>query len=180
MNDSDVLNGDINAQLAKKLSVALQAAELGVWEWDLAADRFTYSARAKEIFGFAPDVEVTRERILEVMHPEDHLRAKEQAAQSMDPEKQSAPPLSLSHKARRHWRGAVDTRVRRTHFQGNGRHPCCGRLHRHGPGRDCRGGGEGAPGVPRSAAATGDRSERYGSVGDRSSHGDGNAFARIE
>ncbi|MBX3575554.1 MAG: PAS domain-containing protein [Mesorhizobium sp.] len=92
MNDSDVLNGDINAQLAKKLSVALQAAELGVWEWDLAADRFTYSARAKEIFGFAPDVEVTRERILEVMHPEDHLRAKEQAAQSMDPKNKQRLP----------------------------------------------------------------------------------------
>lgn len=104
MND-DLFNGDINAQLAKKLAVALQAAELGVWEWDLAADRFIYSARAKEIFGFEPDVEVTRERILEVMHPEDHLRAKEQAARSMDPRNKQRLPYR--YRIRRADNGAV-------------------------------------------------------------------------
>ncbi len=85
MIDDEQLDGDDSDQLARKLAVALQAAALGVWEWDLKTGRFVYSDRAKEIFGFRSGEDVTRERILEVMHPDDHLRAREQAAQSMNP-----------------------------------------------------------------------------------------------
>lgn len=103
---------DGSDKLARKLALALRAAELGVWEWDLETDRFSYSDRAKEIFGFAAGEEVTRERILEVMHPEDHLRAREQAAQSMDPDNGRRSPYRY-----RIWR-ASDGELRWIHAFG--------------------------------------------------------------
>lgn len=92
MTDHGRPYSDGGDNVEQKLAVALQAAELGVWEWDLETDRFVYSERAKAIFGFPASEEVTRERILEVMHPEDHLRAREQAAQSMDPNNKQRSP----------------------------------------------------------------------------------------
>lgn len=78
-------DGNSEAALAHKLSLALEAAELGVWEWDLRTGEFDYSPRAKQIFGFAADEQVTRERIIGTMHPADHKLAREQAEQSLDP-----------------------------------------------------------------------------------------------
>lgn len=70
---------------AMVLSIAVQATDLGVWEWDLRANEFVYSERAKAIFGFPLGEPVAREQIIAVLHPDDHREAREQAARGLDP-----------------------------------------------------------------------------------------------
>lgn len=87
-NDKAAGDGD----LARRLGIAIRAAHLGIWEWDLRTNEFDYSDRAKEIFGFDKNEPVTRERIIEVLHPDDHQVAKEQAARSLDPSLEKRDP----------------------------------------------------------------------------------------
>src|SRR5690349_18616236 len=42
-----------------RLSLALEAARLGDWSWDVATDLVTMSARAAEIFGIPPGPHMT-------------------------------------------------------------------------------------------------------------------------
>jgi PAS domain S-box-containing protein len=58
----------------EKLHLALDAAQLGVWEWDLAGEELICSERCKAFFAFAPDAVVTYQRFLETVHPEDRVR----------------------------------------------------------------------------------------------------------
>jgi PAS domain S-box-containing protein len=67
------------------LSVALRAANLGVWEWDLRTNHFEYSDRAKAIFGFPVAEPVSRDDIIGVLHPDDHAMARKQALDGLDP-----------------------------------------------------------------------------------------------
>ncbi len=81
---------DITAQ--KKLSKALtdeeqntrlavEAAELGTFEWELASKKFTGSQRLNDIFGFDKDQNITHENMLSRFHPEDRsIRDKAVAA----------------------------------------------------------------------------------------------------
>ena len=72
-------------EMGRRLEIAVRAADLGIWEWDLRTDAFIYSDRAKEIFGFGRDEAVTRERLASVLHPEDRPLVREQAVRSVDP-----------------------------------------------------------------------------------------------
>lgn len=58
----------------EKLHLALDAAQLGVWEWDPAGDELRCSDRCKMFFALAPDTVVTYQRFLEAIHPEDRAR----------------------------------------------------------------------------------------------------------
>lgn len=44
-----------DGELARKLAIAIRAAALGIWEWDLRHNTFLFSDQAKEIFGFDRD-----------------------------------------------------------------------------------------------------------------------------
>jgi PAS domain S-box-containing protein len=68
-----------------KLALAAQAAELGIWDWDLISNRFDYSDRAKAICGFPLDTEVTYEDVVAVTHPDDFPFTSAQAARALDP-----------------------------------------------------------------------------------------------
>jgi PAS domain S-box-containing protein len=68
-----------------RLAVAIRAADLGIWEWDLLRNEFSFSSRAKQIFGFPHNAPVTRQQIIDVLHPEDHAVARDQAARGLDP-----------------------------------------------------------------------------------------------
>jgi len=54
-----------------RLNIAIQAAELGTWEYDVTTGETTYSDRYLEIFGHQASHELTRESILSQMHPDD-------------------------------------------------------------------------------------------------------------
>ena len=52
--------------------VAVDAARMGTWEWDLATDRARFDPRVRELFGFAGDEPVERLEILATrIHPDD-------------------------------------------------------------------------------------------------------------
>lgn len=78
----DSLN-DIEAQ--KRLELATEAAGIGIWEWDLLTNRMRYSPRARTIYGFAEQEEITLDRVRAGTHPEDLPRTSEIAKRARDP-----------------------------------------------------------------------------------------------
>lgn len=42
------------AQSSKRLQLAIDAGDIGIWEWDIATDRLDWSEKLKEIFGLQP------------------------------------------------------------------------------------------------------------------------------
>ena len=54
-----------------RMEVAVEATGLGFWEWDIEAGKVTWSDRNKALFGLRPHEEVTIERYLALVHPDD-------------------------------------------------------------------------------------------------------------
>ncbi|EYD75581.1 hypothetical protein Rumeso_02857 [Rubellimicrobium mesophilum DSM 19309] len=69
-----------------RLKLATDAGQIGIWDWDVQAQRMTYSAQARAIYGFAEDQDVTSELIFERIHPEDRARVRELSRAAMNPE----------------------------------------------------------------------------------------------
>lgn len=58
-----------------RLRLALNAAQMGVWDWDIEKESVTYSKREEAIFGFAPgDFDRTYQAFFNRIHPEDRKR----------------------------------------------------------------------------------------------------------
>ena len=55
----------------KRMTLAANAANLGTWVWDIPRNHVWASERCKQLFGFAPDAEVTLEMMRGRVHPED-------------------------------------------------------------------------------------------------------------
>lgn len=70
------------------LRVAVNAARIGIWEWDLATGRMTYSPIAREIAGFAADGEITIDMVRAITHPEDYPNTSALAQRALDPDLQ--------------------------------------------------------------------------------------------
>lgn len=68
-----------------RLDLALRAAQIGIWDWDLRTDRMEYTPRAREIFGFGDDDEITLDRVRSTTYPDDAERTRELARRSLDP-----------------------------------------------------------------------------------------------
>jgi diguanylate cyclase (GGDEF)-like protein/PAS domain S-box-containing protein len=65
-------------RLARRLQLAVEAAGLGLWTWDLATNRSTCDQRTRELFGYPPEPWVPeQEQWLARVHPEDRLRIRE-------------------------------------------------------------------------------------------------------
>jgi PAS domain S-box-containing protein len=84
------ITGDRQAAVAltqsqARLELAASAAQLGIWDWDLLTNRFVYSARAREIYGFAPDQEISYELVRAVTHPDDLPNTSAQAQRALNP-----------------------------------------------------------------------------------------------
>lgn len=62
-------------QSQERLRLAIEAAELGTWDYDPRGGRLEWSARCKGMFGLPPDAEVTYDTFLAGLHPEDRERA---------------------------------------------------------------------------------------------------------
>jgi PAS domain S-box-containing protein len=68
-----------------RLRLAVQAARLGVWDWDLLENTFEYSPRAREIFGLSPDEEITLDGLRALTYPADRPLTSAQARRALDP-----------------------------------------------------------------------------------------------
>jgi signal transduction histidine kinase/HAMP domain-containing protein len=64
-------------KLNQRLQIALDAGELGDWNWDAATDGMTLGGRAARTVGLLPDVPYSRARIRQLLPPEDAERARE-------------------------------------------------------------------------------------------------------
>jgi PAS domain S-box-containing protein len=55
----------------ERLRLALSAAQMGTWEWDIPARRGTWSDTTRQIFGLPAGTEATPRRLLTLVSPED-------------------------------------------------------------------------------------------------------------
>lgn len=55
----------------ERLKLAMDASQTGIWEWDVASGRLTWSNQLKKIYGLHPDTKVTYELYMSYVHPED-------------------------------------------------------------------------------------------------------------
>jgi PAS domain S-box-containing protein len=70
VTDRRIMAADL-AEQHRRLEVAVEAAGLGFWEWDVPGGKVTWSERNKALYGLAADAEVTVRRYLEMVHPDD-------------------------------------------------------------------------------------------------------------
>ncbi|HZH09309.1 MAG TPA: HWE histidine kinase domain-containing protein [Microvirga sp.] len=54
-----------------RLDIATEAAELGIWDWNLLTNELISSDRMRSVFGFSQDEAVTLDRVCRAIHPED-------------------------------------------------------------------------------------------------------------
>ncbi len=85
------------AELAQKqgerrLEIALSAANLGIWEWDLASNEFAFSDTARRIFGFEQSGPISFTEVEAVMHPSDIAAVQAMSAAALDPERRASEP----------------------------------------------------------------------------------------
>ncbi|HET6519715.1 MAG TPA: PAS domain-containing protein, partial [Geminicoccaceae bacterium] len=65
--------------------LALEAAALGTWDWDVRADRAAVDARGRELFGFPGEGPITYATALAAIHPDDRGRVEEKVRGALDP-----------------------------------------------------------------------------------------------
>ena len=63
-------------QAANQRTLALQAAGMGAWDWELRTGALAWSDRAFELFGVPRDATPSYERFLQCIHPEDRERVR--------------------------------------------------------------------------------------------------------
>ncbi|WP_419190441.1 PAS domain-containing protein [Saltatorellus ferox] len=65
--------------------IALESAELGTWELNLANDTVRWDTRCANLFGFPPSETIHVDETLDVMHPDDRPVVEAALAQALDP-----------------------------------------------------------------------------------------------
>jgi PAS domain S-box-containing protein len=68
----------------EQLRIALRAAKMGDWSWDLATDRLNLSDRAAEIFGLPPGTALSGLELRKQLHPGDMARAVDAMEKSVE------------------------------------------------------------------------------------------------
>ncbi len=58
----------------EQLQLALDAAQMGLWNWNITTDEVVWSPKCRALYGIAPDVPMSYERFLQSLHPEDRER----------------------------------------------------------------------------------------------------------
>ncbi len=67
----------------ERLAMAADSAGAGLWTLDLGTGVFWATERGREVFGYAPDEAITRERFEASVHPDDRDRVREAIEQSV-------------------------------------------------------------------------------------------------
>lgn len=85
--------GSRNSGDLLKLRLALRAAPIGIWDWDLTSNEMDYSPRAREICGFSADQALTLDDVRSVTHPDDLPQTFAQAQRALHPELRDQQPF---------------------------------------------------------------------------------------
>jgi PAS domain S-box-containing protein len=68
-----------------RLSLALESARMGTWDWEIATDELIWSPVSKSIFGMASDAPISYSIFLDVVHPEDREAVDALCRRCLDP-----------------------------------------------------------------------------------------------
>ncbi|WP_181280618.1 PAS domain S-box protein [Aphanothece hegewaldii] len=68
----------------ERLRVALEAARLGMWYWELESDTLTWTDQCKALFGLSTDTVMSYQVFLDALHPDDRQRTNEAVNQSIE------------------------------------------------------------------------------------------------
>jgi two-component system cell cycle sensor histidine kinase/response regulator CckA len=71
-------------QSEERLRLAVEATELGTWDYNLQTGTMIWSDRCKAIFGLSPESVVSYELLLSCIHPEDRERRHQATQQALD------------------------------------------------------------------------------------------------
>jgi PAS domain S-box-containing protein len=72
-------------QNEERLNMVLTSAQMGTWDWDIASDRATWSAKTREILGLGDErSDVQRRGYFDAIHPEDRVQVREAIARAIE------------------------------------------------------------------------------------------------
>lgn len=66
------------SQSEERLTVASEAGNVGIWEWNIEYNRFWGSVRWMKLFGFASGEDVSFEMIIKRIHPDDRIMVEQE------------------------------------------------------------------------------------------------------
>lgn len=69
----------------RRLALATEAADIGIWDWNIGTGEFYYSPRARNLYGFTPDEPITFELLQKRTHPDDYRTIEPILARALDP-----------------------------------------------------------------------------------------------
>ncbi len=70
-----VVDIDARKRQEETLRLAIQAAHIGIWEWNLVTDHFTWSPEQEQLWGYAPgEFTGARKTFTDRIHPDDRAR----------------------------------------------------------------------------------------------------------
>lgn len=77
---------ELRSQVAEdRLRLAIEAAQLGTWDFNPITQELIWSDRCKELFGLPPSAPITYEIFLEGVHPDDRAKTDQAVQQSLQP-----------------------------------------------------------------------------------------------
>ncbi len=68
----------------ERTRLATEAAQLGMWFWDLPKHELVWTDRCKALFGLKPDVQMSYEVFLQALHPDDRERTHAAVMQALE------------------------------------------------------------------------------------------------
>lgn len=92
---AEVLALEALQQSEERLSLALKASRLGMWEWNVVTDKLLWSDELKVLFGLKPTDKITYKRYLALVHPDDRKHAQATIQQALKTGKE----YSIEHRA---------------------------------------------------------------------------------
>ena len=67
----------------QRLNLAADAAQLGLWDWDVERDEIWVTSQGRKLLGFSPDEKIDRGRFFASVHPEDRAVMQRGVANSL-------------------------------------------------------------------------------------------------
>lgn len=68
----------------ERLALAISAARLGTWDWDIRSNQIVWSPRCLELFGMTPDTQISYEKFLAAVHPADRAGVETQIRAALE------------------------------------------------------------------------------------------------
>ncbi|CAO4182945.1 PAS domain S-box protein [Methylorubrum populi] len=89
------------AESEERLRLAVESAEIGLWDRDLVADSLFWPPRLKAMFGFPPDLPVTMEDFYACLHTDDRDRVADAFARAADPAERAVYDIEFRARSRK-------------------------------------------------------------------------------